>query len=62
MKYFLAFDSKDQYEQFSKEDIEILTFFDKELMKGLKLEKMADILHDFKNPAIAAAGSVRRIR
>ena len=31
-------------------------------MKGLKLEKMDDILHDFKNPAIAAAGFAKRLQ
>jgi signal transduction histidine kinase len=31
-------------------------------MKGLRLEKMDDILHDFKNPAIAAAGFAKRIQ
>ena len=60
--YFLTFDSKDQHERFSKEEIEILTFFGKELMKGLRLEKMDDILHDFKNPAIAAAGFSKRVK
>jgi hypothetical protein len=60
--YFLTFDSKDQHERFSKEEIEILTFFGKELMKGLRLEKMDDILHDFRNPAIAAAGFSKRVK
>ena len=55
VKYFLSFDSKDQHERFSKEEIDLLIFFGKELMKGLGLEKMGDILHDFRNPAIAAA-------
>jgi two-component system C4-dicarboxylate transport sensor histidine kinase DctB len=31
-------------------------------MKGLRLEKMDDILHDFKNPSIAAAGFAKRIQ
>src|SRR4030066_2394621 len=31
-------------------------------MKGLRLEKMDDILHDFKNPAIAVAGFAKRVR
>ena len=61
MIYFLTFDSKDQHERFSKEEIEILTFFGKELMKGLRLEQMDDILHDFRNPAIAAAGFSKRV-
>jgi len=40
----------------------VFTFFGKELRKGLKLEKMDDILHDFKNPAIAAAGFAKRVQ
>ena len=48
--------------RFTDEEIEIFTFFGKELMKGLRLEKMDDILHDFKNPAIAAAGFAKRIQ
>ncbi len=47
---------------FTEEEIEIFTFFGKELMKGLRLEKMDDILHDFKNPAIATAGFARRVK
>ena len=31
-------------------------------MKGLRLEKMDDILHDFKNPAIATAGFAKRVK
>jgi len=31
-------------------------------MKGLRLEKMDDILHDFKNPAIAVAGFAKRVQ
>ena len=62
VKYFLTFDSKDQHERFSKEEIEILTFLGKELMKGLRLEQMDDILHDFRNSAIAAAGFSKRVK
>jgi len=61
VKYFLVFDAQAQHERFTDEQIEILTFFGKELMKGLRLEKMDDILHDFKNPAIAAAGFAKRV-
>ncbi len=32
------------------------------MMKGLRLEKMDDILHDFKNPAIATAGFAKRVK
>ncbi|NTW35755.1 MAG: hypothetical protein HGB17_06430 [Syntrophobacteraceae bacterium] len=45
-----------------EEEIEIFTFFGKEMMKGLRLEKMDDILHDFKNPAIATAGFAKRVK
>ncbi len=62
VKYFLTFDSNDQHESFSKEEIDILTFFGKELMKGLGLEKMGDMLHDLRNPAIAAAAFSRKVK
>ncbi len=60
VNYFLAFDSQAQKRPYTDEEIEIFSFFGKELMKGLRLEKMDDILHDFKNPAIAAAGFAKR--
>ncbi len=62
MKYFLAFDAESQQQRFTRENIEIFTFLGKELMKGLRLEKMDDIVHDFKNPAIAVAGFARRTK
>jgi hypothetical protein len=62
VKYFLAFDSEGQHKRFSKEEINILTFFGKEMMKALRLEKMDDILHDFKNPAIAAARFSNKVK
>jgi len=62
VNYFLVFDAQAQHQRFSDEEIEIFTFFGKELMKGLRLEKMDDILHDFKNPAIAAAGFAKRVK
>lgn len=62
VKYFMVFDAQAQQQEFSREEIEIFTFLGKELMKGLKLEKMDDTLHDFKNPAIAAAGFAKRIK
>ena len=58
--YFLVFDAQTHHRRFTDEAIEVFTFFGKELMKGLRLEKMDDILHDFKNPAIAAAGFAKR--
>ncbi|HUL23090.1 MAG TPA: GAF domain-containing sensor histidine kinase [Thermodesulfobacteriota bacterium] len=62
VRYFLVFDAQAHHRQFTEEHIEILTFFGKELTKGLKLEKMDDILHDFKNPAIAVAGFAKRVQ
>jgi signal transduction histidine kinase len=62
VNYFLVFDAQEQHGRFTDEQIEILTFLGKELMKGRRLEKMDDILHDFKNPAIAVAGFAKRIQ
>lgn len=61
VQYFMAFDAQAHHQRFTEEEIELFTFFGKELMKGLRFEKMDDILHDFKNPAIAAAGFAKRI-
>ncbi|HXX34769.1 MAG TPA: GAF domain-containing sensor histidine kinase [Thermodesulfobacteriota bacterium] len=62
VNYFLVFDAQAHHRKFTDEEIEIFTFFGKELMKGLRLEKMDDILHDFKNPAIAVAGFAKRVQ
>jgi signal transduction histidine kinase len=62
VNYFLTFDAQAHHRRFTNEEIEIFTFFGKELMKGLRLEKMDDILHDFKNPAIAVAGFAKRAK
>lgn len=62
VNYFLAFDAQAHHKFFTDEEIEIFTFFGMELMKGLRIEKMDDILHDFKNPAIAAAGFTKRVQ
>jgi signal transduction histidine kinase len=62
VNYFLAFDAQAYHREFTDEQIEIFTFFGKELMKGLRLERMDDVLHDFKNPAIAIAGFARRVQ
>ena len=56
VQYFLVFDAQAQHQQFAEEEIMMFSFLGKELMKGLRLEKMDDIVHDFKNPAIAIAG------
>jgi len=62
VNYFLAFDAQAYHQRFTDEEIEIFTFYGMELMKGLRMEKMDDILHDFKNPAIAAAGFAKRVQ
>jgi signal transduction histidine kinase len=60
--HFLVFDAQAHQKRFTDEEIEVFTFFGKEMMKGLRLEKMDDILHDFKNPAIATAGFAKRVK
>jgi hypothetical protein len=62
VRHFLAFDAQDHVKGFTADQIELFTFLGKELMKGLRLEKMSDILHDFKNPAIAIAGFAKRLQ
>jgi len=62
VKYFLAFDAQAHHKGFTAEQIDLFTFFGRELMKALRLEKMGDILHDFKNPAIAIAGFAKRLQ
>jgi signal transduction histidine kinase len=62
VNYFLVFDAQAYHQRFTDEEIEIFTFYGMELMKGLRMEKMDDILHDFKNPAIAAAGFAKRVQ
>jgi len=62
VNYFLVFDAQSYHRRFTDEKIEVFTFLGKELMKGLRLEKMDDIIHDFKTPAIAVAGFAKRIR
>jgi signal transduction histidine kinase len=62
VQYILAFDAQAQHTRFAQEEIEMLTVFGKEMAKALKLEKMDDILHDIKNPAIAIAGFSKRIK
>jgi len=47
---------------FTNEEIDMLTFFGKEVMKALRLELLDDVLHDFKNPAIAITGFAAKAR
>jgi len=60
--HFIAFDCLDPHKRFEDEEVEILSFFGKEVMKAVRLEKLHDILHDFRNPAIATAGFAKRVK
>jgi len=62
VNYFLTFDAVDKHTSFTSQEIELLVFFGKELMKAVRIEQLDDILHDFKNPAIATAGFAKRIK
>ncbi len=62
VQYFLAFDAQAQRQNFAEEEIMMFSFLGKELVKGLRLEKMDNILHDFKNPAIAIGGFAKRVQ
>jgi signal transduction histidine kinase len=59
--HFMTFDAIDQRKGYAPEEIEIFLFLGRELMKAQRMERLDDILHDFKNPAIATAGFARRI-
>jgi signal transduction histidine kinase len=62
IRYLMMFYATDQRQYFTDEEIELLTFFGREIMKASRLEMLDDILHDFKNPAIAIAGFANRAR
>lgn len=62
VRHILAYYATEQKQYFTEEEIELLTFFGKEIMKASKLEILGDILHDFKNPAVAVAGFAARAR
>ena len=62
INYFLVFYAKDRRQEFTEQEIELFTFFGKEIMKALRIEKLDDILHDFKNPGIAIAGFAKRAK
>ncbi|MFC1869531.1 GAF domain-containing protein, partial [Thermodesulfobacteriota bacterium] len=59
--HFMTFDALDQRKGYTQDEIEILLFLGRELMKAQRMERLDDILHDFKNPAIATAGFARRV-
>jgi signal transduction histidine kinase len=60
--HFMTFDALDQRQRYTGEEIEIFLFLGRELMKAQRMERLDDILHDFKNPAIATAGFARRLK
>ena len=60
--YLMTFYATARKSSFTNEEIELLTFFGKEVMKALRLEFLDDVLHDFKNPAIAITGFASRAR
>ena len=60
--HFMTFDALDQRKRYAEEEIEIFVFLGRELMKAQRMERLDDILHDFKNPALATAGFARRLK
>ena len=62
VSHFMAFDCLDPHGKFDDEEVEILTFFGKEVTKAVRLERLHDIVHDFRNPAIATAGFAKRVK
>jgi len=60
--HFMTFDALDQRQRYYEDEIEIFLFLGRELMKAQRMERLDDILHDFKNPAIATAGFARRLK
>lgn len=62
VNYILSFYALDRRKTFANEEIEIFIFLGMELMKAHRLEMLDDILHDFRNPAIATAGFARRLK
>jgi signal transduction histidine kinase len=61
-RHILTFYAADQKQSFNEDEIELLTFLGKEIMKASTLEFLSDTIHDFKNPAIAVAGFAQRAR
>jgi len=60
--HFMTFDALDQRKRYAEDEIEIFLFLGRELVKAQRMEILDDILHDFKNPAIATAGFARRLK
>ncbi len=62
VRHLLTFFGSDRKQSFSDDEIELLVFLGKEVMKASRLEFLGDMLHDFKNPAVAVAGLAARAR
>lgn len=62
INHFMTFDALDRRTGYTEDEIEILLFLGRELVKAQQMERLDDILHDFKNPAIATAGFARRLK
>lgn len=62
IEHIMTFDAIDQKQRYTADEIEILLFLGRELVKAQKMERLDDALHDFKNPAIATAGFARRLK
>ena len=60
--HFITFDALEQRLRYREDEIELFLFLGRELIKAQKMERLDDILHDFKNPTIAAAGFARRLK
>jgi signal transduction histidine kinase len=60
--HFMTFDALDQRQRYTDGEIDVFLFLGRELMKAQRMERLDDILHDFKNPAIATAGFARRLK
>ncbi|MBW1730008.1 MAG: GAF domain-containing sensor histidine kinase [Deltaproteobacteria bacterium] len=60
--HFMTFDAIEHRQRYREDEIELFLFLGRELMKAQKMERLDDILHDFKNPAIASAGFARRLK
>ena len=60
--HFMTFDAIEQRQRYRDDEIELFLFLGQELMKAQRMERLDDILHDFKNPAIASAGFARRLK
>ncbi len=60
VRHILVFYATDQKKFFTDEEIDLLIFFGKEIIKASKLEFLSDMLHDLKNPAVAVAGLAKR--